>query len=500
VSDVRSNTFSVLKVLINNQPKAVELFQREAEVLKMLDHPGIPKVESNNYFIYFPRATQQQLHCLVMEKIEGIDLYEYWQQRDERPINEDLAVQWLKEIVKILQLIHDQKYFHRDIKPPNIMLRATGNLALIDFGAAREATQTYYFAHQQGNVTGVMSAGYTPNEQMNGQAVPQSDFFALGRTFVFLLTGKDPTKMYDPLNDQLNWRNHAEQISPRFADLIDQMMARLPSQRPADAREILQRLADMEQVVKPSRQTHQSYQPSSEPTVAYQSYPQVSQQSHQAYQQSYQSVKLAEPDQLYQPTPQVTIGWGFYRQWLLANVAVFITLGFVSSLNWIFYFTIGSVLLGTIQWLVLRRWVSWVPKTGWWVLVTALGLALGYFSRDFTFDAFQHLYKLPRQTTLGEYLDEFGGRITFLETAVWFFIIGGVQWLLLRRWVSNSFHWIWVNALGALVAGVVRLVIGEDTFFYFVPIRPGLVMGFSIYTAITGVALMRLLQNPISKA
>ena len=74
-------------------------------------------------------------------------------------------------------MVHEQNYFHRDIKPSNIMLRSNGHLALIDFGTAREATTTYYFAHQQHQVTGINSPGYTPNEQINYQAVPQSDFF-----------------------------------------------------------------------------------------------------------------------------------------------------------------------------------------------------------------------------------------------------------------------------------------------------------------------------------
>jgi hypothetical protein len=45
----------VLKVLINNSPKAVELFQREAQVLSQLDNLGIPKVEKNSYFVFHPR-------------------------------------------------------------------------------------------------------------------------------------------------------------------------------------------------------------------------------------------------------------------------------------------------------------------------------------------------------------------------------------------------------------------------------------------------------------
>jgi eukaryotic-like serine/threonine-protein kinase len=245
VSEARNNTPKVLKVLINNQQKAVELFQREAEVLSLLNHPGIPKVEPNAYFVYFPRDRQEPLHCLVMEKIEGMDLYEYIRQRGNRPIDDKLAIQWLTEAVSILQQVHSQNFFHRDIKPSNIMLRAEGGLALIDFGTARQVSGTYMAKQPQGQVTGIISVGYTPQEQLNGQAVPQSDFFALGRTFVYLLTGKEPndSAIYDSYTDELRWRNYATQVSPLLGDLIDQMMARFAGHRPANTQEILQRLS-----------------------------------------------------------------------------------------------------------------------------------------------------------------------------------------------------------------------------------------------------------------
>jgi serine/threonine protein kinase len=75
-------------------------------------------------------------------------------------------------------------------------------------------------------------------------AAPQSDFFALGRTFVYLLTAKEPTEaaIYDAFNDELNWRQYTSGISQELADLIDKMMARLPRERPANAEVILQRL------------------------------------------------------------------------------------------------------------------------------------------------------------------------------------------------------------------------------------------------------------------
>ena len=176
----RDNNLKVLKILHNNFPKAIELFQREAEVLSQLNYPGIPQVEADGYFVYHPRNSQEPLHCLVMEKIEGMDLYEYIKQREYRPIDERMAMQWLQELTTILQQVHNQNFFHRDIKPPNIMLRAEGGLALIDFGTARVVTDTYWQAQAQGQVTGIVSAGYTPPEQMNGQAMQQSDFFALG--------------------------------------------------------------------------------------------------------------------------------------------------------------------------------------------------------------------------------------------------------------------------------------------------------------------------------
>ncbi|MEW6491555.1 MAG: serine/threonine-protein kinase [Cyanobacteriota bacterium] len=237
----RNNSLKVLKILTNNDPKYVELFQREAQVLYRLKHHGIPRVEANAYFLFFPRNRQEPLHCLVMEKIEGLNLEQYLQQRGN-PIDQKLARQWLIQLLTILQEVHNQNFFHRDIKPSNIMLRVDGQLVLIDFGTAREVTATYVTKQGAGEITRVMSAGYTPPEQINGQAVPQSDFFALGRTFVYLLTCKDPSNFYNAYTDELHWHNAALNASPQLADLLDCMMARFPHQRPQSAREILQQL------------------------------------------------------------------------------------------------------------------------------------------------------------------------------------------------------------------------------------------------------------------
>ncbi|MEM7556128.1 MAG: RDD family protein [Cyanobacteria bacterium P01_A01_bin.84] len=306
VSDTFQSNTRVLKVLINDQTKAVELFQKEAEVLKSFQTNSIPRVDADGYFVYFPRDSQKPLHCLIMEKIEGLDLYEYLLQRGGRPINQKVAVQWMKEIITILQQVHSQNVFHRDIKPGNVMLRANGRIALIDFGTARSVTSTYYAAQAQGKVTGIMSPGYTPLEQMNGQAVPQSDFFALARTFVYLLTGKEPTHsgIYDSYNDEIRWRHHLKDISPKFADLIDYMMARSPSQRPQNTGEILQVLHEIERTQSQSTPIPDNSSSVPETEIPWGQNPQ--QNPYQVpEQQHFQQQKPPQYQQQTQPSPQI---------------------------------------------------------------------------------------------------------------------------------------------------------------------------------------------------
>jgi len=239
----------VMKVLLDDYPKLIELFQREAEVLKQLNHPGIPKVEPDGYFTFQPQGATKQLHCLVMEFIEGQDLEKWLAQQNNKPITQEEAIDWLKQLVKILAQVHDSKYFHRDIKPSNIMRRSDGQLVLIDFGAVREVTLTYIEKYERQEVTRVCTPEYAAPEQFKGQAIPESDFFALGRTFVFLLTGKKPKYFEeDPqtLQFKKNWQKSAPQISKPLADLINKLMASLPGAREANTKKILDKLASLE--------------------------------------------------------------------------------------------------------------------------------------------------------------------------------------------------------------------------------------------------------------
>ncbi len=244
------STPKILKVLKPNYShhhKAVELFRQEAVVLGQLPHPGIPAVEPQSYFEFYPAQGEAQgetqgepLHCIIMEKIDGPNLKEWMQQQGYHPISEQQALRWLKQLADILHLVHRQQYFHRDIKPENMMLRSSGQLVLVDFGAAREMTYSYLAQLGSTGGTRISSAGYTPPEQERGQAVPQSDFYALGYSLIYLLTGKSPTdaQIYDSLHNELRWRQLAPQISAPLADLLDRMIAPKASDRPKDTADL----------------------------------------------------------------------------------------------------------------------------------------------------------------------------------------------------------------------------------------------------------------------
>jgi serine/threonine protein kinase/WD40 repeat protein len=244
------NIPKILKVLkqgYNANAKVVELFRREAQVLSQLNHPGVPRVESEGYFLYYPAGSAEPAHCLVMEKIDGPNLKQWMVQQGNHPISEKQAMLWMTQLTDVLDLVHQHNYFHRDIKPENIMLRPSGQLVLVDFGAAREMTQTYMANLDDSGITTVSSAGYTPPEQEQGQAVPQSDFYALGRTMIYLMTAKLPndSTIYNSRTNAFLWRPLAPQISAPLADLVDDLIAPAAVHRPQTTAVILERLAQV---------------------------------------------------------------------------------------------------------------------------------------------------------------------------------------------------------------------------------------------------------------
>jgi serine/threonine protein kinase len=232
----------VLKILVKLDDKSIELFEREIDALKKLNHPGIPKYHDN--FTLTLKNPDVQYPCIVMERIEGVNLEEWMEKRKREPINEKRALEWLHQLSLILHEIHKNSFFHKDIKLSNIMLNGKGNLVLVDFGLARFIDKKYEEDLKKGNITKACTSDYAPNEQKAGYATPQSDFFALGRTLVFLLTGKDRNTLEEkaPNNHtetKFNWRDENPNLSTDLGDFIDKLMDKNQNKRPKNTEEIL---------------------------------------------------------------------------------------------------------------------------------------------------------------------------------------------------------------------------------------------------------------------
>jgi serine/threonine protein kinase len=238
------NTYEVRERGVAKVLKVVKLFNREYRVLQKLAGEGIagiPLVE--DFFVYDPNGSQTALHCLVMERILGMDLEEYINVL-KRPIDQKTAIVWLVQLTQILHQIHDRGIFHGNIKPSNIILQPDGQLVTIDFGAAKQAAANIFTKG-----TRIYPPGVVAIEQERGKTFAQSDFFALGRTFVYLLTSKDPIDLQDPDRDVLIWRDRVPHVSSDFLDLIDQLIHEDPHQRPDTTATIFNAIAALPPIV-----------------------------------------------------------------------------------------------------------------------------------------------------------------------------------------------------------------------------------------------------------
>lgn len=253
VWDKIAQTEKVLKVLIEDSPKALELFVQEAEILCHLQHPGVPIVDTCGHFqveLSYPKP--RKLSCLVMEKIDGLTLEEI-QKLYPQGCPQALILNWLQQAIDILNHLHSRKIIHRDIKPSNIMLRSKGSfsrgavrgdqLVLIDFGGVKQVSSA--MLRFPSRSTRLFSSGYSPPEQLTGGNVgPTADFYALGRTMIELLTGKNPADLEDPVTGELRWR-HLVDVKPKLGDLLEEMVRTDARARPASATAIGKRLANI---------------------------------------------------------------------------------------------------------------------------------------------------------------------------------------------------------------------------------------------------------------
>jgi len=191
--------------------KVHEMFAREASILSKLEHPQIVRVL--DHFL------ENERDYLVLEYVPGLTLRQQIQMHG--PFGERDVVEMTVQLADILSYLHGltPPVIHRDLTPDNLVIRNEDRkITLIDFGAANEFI---------GSVTGTLIGKqcYIPPEQFRGQAVPESDIYALGATLFYLLTGQDP----EPITP-----SHPREICSEISEEIDALVAKLTSAEPAD--------------------------------------------------------------------------------------------------------------------------------------------------------------------------------------------------------------------------------------------------------------------------
>jgi serine/threonine protein kinase len=242
---------------------AQDKFEKEAEVLEDIGNQNERIPDLYAYFeITVPSlqpGQQEKFFYLVQEYIEGQNLEEELLQKGH--FSEPEVLGMLREILKVLQFVHERGIIHRDIKPSNIMRHRNGKFYLLDFGAVKQVTNVP--TGSAGSSTGIYSMGFAPPEQMaGGEVYPSTDLYALAVTAVMLLTGKDPTVLFDGYSNQWKWRNLAN-VSPRLADILDKMLLPAANQRFQSAQEVLDVLDIPAQPIAPTHIHH--HQPTAIP-------------------------------------------------------------------------------------------------------------------------------------------------------------------------------------------------------------------------------------------
>jgi len=243
--DQRLEITVALKETLSSEESMRKQFEREARMLAGMQHPALPRV--SDHFVEGNRA------FLVMQFIGGVDLAKIIAQQPG-PFPRDQVIAWADQLLDALIYLHsrDRQVIHRDIKPHNLKLTATGQIALLDFGLAKTQASDPSVTASQAFFG--YTRHYAPLEQIQDQRTdPRSDIYALGATLYHLLTGiKPPDAMVraaavvnggaDPLRpaNQIH-----EAVGPEIAAILNKALAQKPEARYSNANEFREALRRM---------------------------------------------------------------------------------------------------------------------------------------------------------------------------------------------------------------------------------------------------------------
>ena len=226
-----------------------ERFLREAEIGRMLDHPGVMKV----YELPVPGR-----FYTVMEWVEGRSLRNIMGVQTKLPPERAIAIVF--RTLQALDYMHGQGVAHRDLKPENIMVDDEGGVKIIDFGIALKAGARRLTFGKLSQVMG--TPDYISPEQLKSKRGDQrSDLYSIGVMLYEMLSGETPFSGDNPfaiMNDRLV--NHPApprtvnpQITPAMQEIIYRSLEREPANRYKNAEEFMWDLLHEDQVSSPER-------------------------------------------------------------------------------------------------------------------------------------------------------------------------------------------------------------------------------------------------------
>ena len=220
----------------HNYSQVSETLISEAEILTRLDHPSLPRIV-DIFFFFFSLI-------IAMDYIRGRNLSDLL--RDRGLFDESQVVRWGIELAGVLSYLHSQKppIIYRDMKPSNIMIKEDGKLMLIDFGTAREYSET-----GSEDTLCLGTRGYAAPEQYggSGQSDVRTDIYGLGVTLYHLLTGRDPSK---PPYAILPVRQLIPHVSPGMEAVIARSTNPDPADRFSDMEDLAYSLCHVEEAGK----------------------------------------------------------------------------------------------------------------------------------------------------------------------------------------------------------------------------------------------------------
>ncbi|CAM6123161.1 unnamed protein product [Calypogeia fissa] len=219
--------------------KDLELFEREARVLKSLRHPNIPE-----YIDYFQVDSASDRAFYIAQKVaKGSSLADLvrtgWRCNEEE-------VLWVGlEILQVLKYLGSLRppVYHRDIKPENVIVDMEARtVKVVDFGAVQDAASVTLVGS-----TVVGTYGYMAPEQFQNRATSQTDLYGLGGTLLFLLSGQSPSSFPQK---RLKVNFSSVPISPRLAAVIDRLLEPAPEDRFQSPLEVIKALKDINEPAK----------------------------------------------------------------------------------------------------------------------------------------------------------------------------------------------------------------------------------------------------------